>query len=225
MRPDAEWILARHEKSPQTWEGPLAAELSASNADADANLIAAARFLMALVDAQGSQADKYTVDVQRSHGVLLGDYGSQENVYIETYIYNQAIPGSLNESPAAAEAEAEVHTPAYTSQYREALPASSPEVVYYMDMLKNNVSILGRNQAADWLADHGHSGPGIDYYTDILENNASILGRNQAAEWLADHGCLEPAIDYYTDMLKNNVSILARNQAAEWLATHRPRSS
>ena len=45
-RPDAELILARHERAPQTWQAPLAAELSDVGADRDRDLLAAAQALI-----------------------------------------------------------------------------------------------------------------------------------------------------------------------------------
>jgi hypothetical protein len=51
------------EEAPQTWEAPLAAELRGAGADRDAELVAAAQALMALVDAAGSRAGKYNVQV------------------------------------------------------------------------------------------------------------------------------------------------------------------
>ena len=44
-RPKAELVLAEHAAAPQTWEAPLAAELSAVGAERDADLVAAAQVL------------------------------------------------------------------------------------------------------------------------------------------------------------------------------------
>ena len=77
----AELVLARHEEAPQAWEGLLVAELSASGAADDAGLIAAAQALMRLVDETGSQAGKYTVQVDGSQGVQIGDHNTQHNVF------------------------------------------------------------------------------------------------------------------------------------------------
>ena len=78
---DAELVLARHEADPQTWEAPLNAELSAAGASGDSDLIAAAQALMSLVDAAGSCAGKYTVDVRASQGVQVGDHNIQHNTF------------------------------------------------------------------------------------------------------------------------------------------------
>jgi hypothetical protein len=70
-RPDAELILARHERAPQTWEAPLAAELSQAGADRDLGLVAAAQALMDLVDRSGPQTNNY-VYAPGAKGVMTG---------------------------------------------------------------------------------------------------------------------------------------------------------
>ena len=77
----AEVVLAEHEAAPQTWEAPLAAELSAAGADADAYLVAAAQALMSLVDEAGSRSGKYAVTVRDSQGVQVGDHNTQANTF------------------------------------------------------------------------------------------------------------------------------------------------
>jgi hypothetical protein len=80
-RGDGELVLARYEQAPQTWEGPLAAELTAVGAGSDSELVAAAQALMALADEAGSRAGKYTVQVQGGQGVQVGDHNIQRNVF------------------------------------------------------------------------------------------------------------------------------------------------
>ena len=80
-RAKAELVLAEHQAAPQTWDKPLAAELSAAGADSDTDLVAAAQALMSLVDAAGSQAGKYVVTVRDSQGVQVGDHGTQTNIF------------------------------------------------------------------------------------------------------------------------------------------------
>ncbi len=84
-RPKGELVLAEHEAAPQTWEGPLAAELAAAGADRDGELVAAAQALMRLVDEEGFEAGKYTVkyqvDARGSQGVVVGDHAHQRNVF------------------------------------------------------------------------------------------------------------------------------------------------
>src|SRR5262247_627540 len=55
-RRDGELVLARYEEAPDSWEGPLTAELTAVRADSDAKLVAAAQAVMRLADEAGSQA-------------------------------------------------------------------------------------------------------------------------------------------------------------------------
>lgn len=75
-RPDAELILARHERAPQTWQAPLAAELSEAGADRDRDLLAAAQALMDLVDRAGSRTE-YNVNAPGAKNVQVG----QGNVF------------------------------------------------------------------------------------------------------------------------------------------------
>jgi hypothetical protein len=76
-RAEGELVLAKHEQEPETWEKPLAAELTAAHAADDAELIAAAQALMRLADPAGSQAGKYTVHVSGGQGVQVGDHNTQ----------------------------------------------------------------------------------------------------------------------------------------------------
>ena len=80
-RPAGELVLAEHGAAPQTWEAPLAAELSAAGAGDDAGLVAAARVLMSLVDEAGSRSGKYLVVVRESQGVQVGDHNTQTNTF------------------------------------------------------------------------------------------------------------------------------------------------
>ena len=78
-RPAAELVLANHETDPETWKGSLASELAAVGVDDE--LVAASQALMRLVDEAGSQAGKYTVDIQGGQGVQVGDYNIQHNAF------------------------------------------------------------------------------------------------------------------------------------------------
>jgi hypothetical protein len=80
-RPDADLVLARHEAAPQTWQAPLAAQLSEARAGDDAGLTADAQALMELLDAAGSQDGKYRVVVSGSQGVQVGDRNTQTNTF------------------------------------------------------------------------------------------------------------------------------------------------
>jgi len=80
-RPKGELVLAEYEAAPQTWEAPLAAELSAAGAERDADLLAAAQVLMSLVDEEGTRSGKYLVTVHDSQGVQVGDHNTQTNTF------------------------------------------------------------------------------------------------------------------------------------------------
>ena len=76
-RSDGELILARYERDPQTWQAPLAAELTEARADRDPDLVAAAQALMDLVDRIGSRTENYNVNAPGAKGVQVG----QGNVF------------------------------------------------------------------------------------------------------------------------------------------------
>jgi len=80
-RPKGELVLAEHETAPQTWQAPLAAELSVVGAEGDADLAAAAQALMSLVDEAGARSGKYVVAVRDSQGVQVGDHNRQTNIF------------------------------------------------------------------------------------------------------------------------------------------------
>lgn len=80
-RPDGELVLARYEETPETWERPLAAELTAVKADTDPELLTAAEALMRLIDEAGSRSGKYAVTVRDSQGVQIGDHNTQTNTF------------------------------------------------------------------------------------------------------------------------------------------------
>jgi RIP homotypic interaction motif len=76
-----EYLLHKHEMAPDTWHAPLTAELAEAGAANDDDLITAAQELMKLLDTAGSQAGKYLVSMQTSHGVQIGDHNTQTNYY------------------------------------------------------------------------------------------------------------------------------------------------
>jgi hypothetical protein len=78
-RPDGELALERHESAPQRWESVLAGELSEAGAASDADLVAAAKALMELVDRAGARTGKYNVTIKDSKGVQVGDSNIQVN--------------------------------------------------------------------------------------------------------------------------------------------------
>jgi hypothetical protein len=80
-RRDGDLVLARHAESPETWEGPLSAELTAAGAGNDHDLMAAAQALMRLADEAGYNSGKYHVDARSSQGVQVGDHNTQHNAF------------------------------------------------------------------------------------------------------------------------------------------------
>jgi hypothetical protein len=80
-RSDGELVLERHAEAPSTWEGPLAAELTAAGASTDSALLAAAQALMMLADETGTAKGKYRVDARGAQGVQVGDHNSQHNTF------------------------------------------------------------------------------------------------------------------------------------------------
>ena len=75
----AEVALAKYEANPKTWGAPLADELKELGAGDDADLVAAAKALIELVDQVGARAGKYNVTIKGSKGVQVGDGNIQVN--------------------------------------------------------------------------------------------------------------------------------------------------
>lgn len=78
-RPDGDLALERHEGAPQKWESVLAGELTEAGAADDADLVAAAKAFMELVDEAGAGSGKYNVTIKDSKGVQVGDGNIQVN--------------------------------------------------------------------------------------------------------------------------------------------------
>ena len=78
-RPDGNLALDRYEAAPRTWEAVLASELTEAGAADDADLVAAARALMDLLDQAGARAGKYNVTITGGQGVQVGDGNVQFN--------------------------------------------------------------------------------------------------------------------------------------------------
>ena len=74
-----ELVLAAHENAPDTYTAPLTERLAEHGAADDADLVAAAKAVMDLIDAAGAKAGKYNVTVNNSHGVQVGDGNTQIN--------------------------------------------------------------------------------------------------------------------------------------------------
>jgi len=81
VRPGSEFVLKQHELTPAVYEKPLEHELGEAGAAADAELVSAAQELMKLLDERGAAAGKYTVTIQNSAGVQVGDHNTQYNSF------------------------------------------------------------------------------------------------------------------------------------------------
>lgn len=80
-RRDRATVVDRFEADPQGAEAELRAELTASGAALDPDVIDAARRLWALVDPAGTVAGKYHVDLRDAKGVQVGDHNTQFNQF------------------------------------------------------------------------------------------------------------------------------------------------
>ena len=78
--------MARHAQDPETWDRPLAMELEQAGAARDADLVAAARDLMELLDVTGFREGRYAVSVHESQGVQVGDGNTQANYFVGTTV-------------------------------------------------------------------------------------------------------------------------------------------
>ncbi len=76
-----ELALAEHEADPAMWEPQLRAELAATGAENDPDLVDAAQALLSLVDPAGARSGKYYVSIRGSQGVQVGDHNTQTNTF------------------------------------------------------------------------------------------------------------------------------------------------
>jgi hypothetical protein len=76
-----ELALAEHEAAPAMWEPQLRAELAATGAENDPDLVDAAQALLSLVDPAGARSGKYYVSIRGSQGVQVGDHNTQTNTF------------------------------------------------------------------------------------------------------------------------------------------------
>jgi hypothetical protein len=77
----AEVALVKYEGNPKLWAAPLADELAELGAGDDADLVAAAKALMELIDQPGAKSGKYHVTIKDSTGVQVGDGNFQFNKF------------------------------------------------------------------------------------------------------------------------------------------------
>jgi hypothetical protein len=81
-RAAARSALDAHEIDPGVWESRLGADLAASGAVDDAQVLAAARRLLDLVDvANAAPIHRYHVDLHMAKGVQLGNGNTQHNTF------------------------------------------------------------------------------------------------------------------------------------------------
>jgi hypothetical protein len=80
-RKTAKAALANHETDPEAGRAPLERALTDRGAAADAEVIDAARRLLAMLSGSSSAGGKYTVTVENSQGTYVGDFGSQVNLF------------------------------------------------------------------------------------------------------------------------------------------------
>jgi hypothetical protein len=76
-----ELALAEHEAALAMWEPQLRAELAATGAENDPDLVDAAQALLSLVDPAGARSGKYYVSIRGSQGVQVGDHNTQTNTF------------------------------------------------------------------------------------------------------------------------------------------------
>jgi len=80
-RPEAQQALEGRETEPGRWRAVLGDALTASGADADEQVLAAARRLLAVADPDGTRVGKYQVDASHARGVQIGDHNTQTNIF------------------------------------------------------------------------------------------------------------------------------------------------
>lgn len=78
---NGEAVLAEYEADPESFEKGLSKKLTEADAGKDEVLVAAAKALLELLDQQGGKSGKYNVTVTGSHGVQIGDHGTQTNTF------------------------------------------------------------------------------------------------------------------------------------------------
>lgn len=83
------------ETEPGVWQARIGAVLADVGADRDAEILAAARRLLGLVDPVGSQAGRYTVNVSDARGVQVGDDNVQVNTNYGATAHTMTGPVSI----------------------------------------------------------------------------------------------------------------------------------
>jgi hypothetical protein len=78
---EAEKVLDELEKDPGATEDTLRSKLADQEIDKEADVVAAARNLLAKADPDGYAAGKYNVSVSGGQGVIVGDAATQTNTF------------------------------------------------------------------------------------------------------------------------------------------------
>jgi hypothetical protein len=79
--PNAEAVLAEYMADPEGYKIPLSKKLDAADAGGDDALVAAAKSVLELLGRQAGTAGKYSVTVNDSKGVMIGDGNTQTNTF------------------------------------------------------------------------------------------------------------------------------------------------
>lgn len=79
--PEVNAALEGHVSAPVDDQDRLAALLSETGVGGDAEVVAAAQRLMALVDPPGARQGKYVVDLREAKGTIVGDHGTMFNKF------------------------------------------------------------------------------------------------------------------------------------------------
>jgi len=82
-KPEAEMVLAQHEKKPKVWETPLKDALVETGADKDEAIVQAAEKLLKLIQPQQIGTGKYNVQIGEAQGVVIGDQAQVEQHFGE----------------------------------------------------------------------------------------------------------------------------------------------
>jgi len=74
-------VLEAQDVGSQLWQARLSEAVVGTGIEEDADALRAAQRLMALLDATGAAAGKYTVDLRGAQGVQVGDDNTQHNQF------------------------------------------------------------------------------------------------------------------------------------------------
>ncbi|WP_173072812.1 hypothetical protein [Phytohabitans rumicis] len=81
-RTEAVQVLEAEQSSdPGVWRVQLGQDLAAVLADSDAEVLAAAREVLALAESLGAASSEFHVDARDARGVQIGDHNTQHNTF------------------------------------------------------------------------------------------------------------------------------------------------